>query len=134
LESELIEFLKIVRSIEEAVLPIEAQPVDIVDNGLHIFDGFTGRVCVVHSQVTGAVILRSDTKIETDRFRVADMEVTVRLRWKAGSNTASMFVCLVVIIDDFTNKIGWRRSIWWGHILDSLNLFPSLTVVAGNGY
>ena len=86
-------------------MPFKAQPVHVPFNGFDILLAFFFRVGVVKTQIAAAVIKGGDAKIQTDRFGVADMQITVRFRRKSGNNLAVVFVLFEVIINDMTNKI-----------------------------
>ena len=57
LDSALIHLLEIIGSIEETVVPAEAQPLDVFLDGFHIFHIFLGGVRVVHTQIADAAKL-----------------------------------------------------------------------------
>ena len=64
--------------------PIEAEPAHVALDGVDIFLLFLGRVGVVEAQVAAAAEFLGDAEIEADRLGVADMQIAVRLRRKAG--------------------------------------------------
>ena len=66
--------------------PIEAEPAHVALDGVDIFLLLLGRVGVVEAQVAVAAELLGDAEIEADRLGVADMEIAVRLRRKAGDD------------------------------------------------
>ncbi len=68
---------------ELVVGPAADEPVHVLDDGIHVFDVFLGRVGVVHAQIANAAELARDAEIQADAFGVADVEVAVRLRRKA---------------------------------------------------
>ncbi len=107
LDGKLIELLEIVGGIEEAIFPVEAQPVDIVDDRFNIFEGFAARVRIIHPQIAGALILCGDAEIEADGFGMPDMEISVRLGREAGGHTALEPVRSRVFFDDLPYKIRW---------------------------
>jgi len=92
LYGKLVESFEVIRGKEHLLVPVEPQPSDVVLNGLYIFRIFGGRIGIVKSQVADAawgVVCQAE--VQADRFRVADMEIAVRLRWKARHDSAAMF-------------------------------------------
>jgi hypothetical protein len=83
-------------------------------NRLDVLDLFFGGIGIIEPQVTPPVVLKRDTEIEADRLGVTNVEMAVRLRWKAGDNSAVMFIGLQVRRNKVTNKVGrgrvFRRS------------------------
>src|SRR5437667_1495312 len=89
IDSELVELVEIIRSVERRtadifVRPTVDQPAHVRHDGIDILGFFFCGISVVHSYVANAAELARNPEIETDRFRVADMEITVRLRRKTG--------------------------------------------------
>ena len=60
---------------------------------LDIFRFFLGRIGVVHADVANPAKLVRDPELQTDRFRVTDMEITVRLRRNARDDFERIFPC-----------------------------------------
>ena len=67
-------------------IPIEAQPLDRIQNGVDVFSVFFFGVGVVKAHVAHAAVVASQTEIQTDAFGVAHMQVAVGLRRKACAN------------------------------------------------
>src|SRR5690606_28188112 len=65
------------------VLPIEAQPLHHVDDGVYVFGFFLLRVGVVEAQVAGAVVIARQPEIQADALGVADAQVAAGFRRKA---------------------------------------------------
>ena len=82
----LVELLEIVGGVAEMVAPIEAQPAHVALDGVDVLLLLLRRVGVVEAQVAAAAELLGDAEIEADRLGVADVEVAVRLRRKAGDD------------------------------------------------
>ena len=66
--------------------PIEAKPAHVALDGVDIFLFFLGRVGVVETQIAVAAEFLGDAEIQADRFGMADMQIAVRLRRKAGDD------------------------------------------------
>src|SRR5206468_2017469 len=80
------------------------------ENGINIFNLLLGRIGVVVTEIADAPEFARDAEIETDGFRVSDVQVTVRLRRKAG---VSLFVLPFrdVLLNDVADEIGWRGRV-----------------------
>ena len=52
-------------------------------------------------------MLLGNAKIQTNRFRVANMQEAVGLRGKPGYDAAIVFAGGYVVADDLPDKIGW---------------------------
>lgn len=73
---------------------------------MDIFRVFGGRIGIVKSQVAKAAwsVIRY-AEIQADRFRVPDMEIAVRLRWKTRDYSAAMFAGGVICGHDVADKV-----------------------------
>jgi hypothetical protein len=67
-------------------MPVEAEPVDGVDDRVDVLLLFLLRVGVVEAQVADAAVLLGEAEVEADALRVADVQVAVRLGRKAGAD------------------------------------------------
>ena len=76
--------LKVVRAVEEAVAPVEAQPVDVPLDGVHELHILLGGVGVVHPEVAEAAELLRRAEVDGQGLAVADVQVAVGLRREAG--------------------------------------------------
>ncbi len=63
--------------------PIEAEPAHVGLDGVDIFLLLLGRIGVVKTQIAVPAEFLGDAEIQTDRLGVADMQIAVRLGWKA---------------------------------------------------
>ena len=79
LNGKLVELFEVIRCVVLAVVPGEAEPLDIFLYRIDVLDILPARVCVVEPEVAEAAVLSGDAEVEADRFRVAYMEVAVRL-------------------------------------------------------
>ena len=83
----LIEPLVVVRGVVLAVVPVEAEPADVVLDGVDVLDVFLDRVGVVEAQVAVAAVLGRDAEVEADGLGVADVQVAVGLGREARDDT-----------------------------------------------
>ena len=107
-----IELPEIIGRIEQAVVPIAAQPADVFDDGIDVLGLFFGGVGIVEPKIAFAAELAREAEVEMDGFRVPDMQVAVRLRWKAGVHAAAVFIGLQVVQDDLPDEIR-RACLGW---------------------
>ena len=80
----LIVLFKVIGAVVEAVAPVEAQPVDVLLDGLNELHVLFGGVGVVHAEVAQAVILLRGAEVDDQCLAVADMQIAVGLRRKPG--------------------------------------------------
>src|SRR5436190_21938158 len=95
--------LEIIRRVEEIFAPVESEPAHIVFDGVDIFLLFLGRIGVVETQIALTAEFLRHPEIEADRFRVPDMQISVRLRWKPGHDLA-VLLAVEVGLDDVANE------------------------------
>src|ERR1700735_3743399 len=65
-------------------MPLEAEPAHVVLDARDKFRVFLAWIGIVQPQVAPAAELGGDAEAQADRLRVANMQVAVRLRRKAG--------------------------------------------------
>ena len=103
-DSEVIELLEVIGSVID-LSPFEAEPRDVAFDGLYVLGVLFGRVGVVKTEVTNAVVFLGDTEVHTDGFDMPDMQVTVRLRRETGLNTSAVHSLREVFFYDLLNEI-----------------------------
>ena len=85
-------------------VPLEAEPLDIGFDALHIFHVFFCGIGVVKAQVASAVIFFFHTEIDAKSLCVSDMQIAVRF----GRKTSDDFVHFAfreVFVYDFFDKV-----------------------------
>ncbi len=82
----IVKLLEIVGGVIEVLAPVEAEPAHVALDGVDIFLLFLHRVGIVEAQVAAAAEFLGDAEIQADRLGMADMEIAVRLRGKAGDH------------------------------------------------
>ena len=108
----LIEPLVVVRRVVLAVVPVEAEPADVLLDGVHVLDVLLDRVGVVEAQVAMAAVLVRHAEIEADGLGVADVQVAVGLGRKAGDDLAAVDAGRHVGGDDLADEVdGGRRRL-----------------------
>ena len=89
-DGKLVVLFKVIRAVEEAVAPVEAQPVNVLLDRVDVLGVLLRRVGVVHAQVAQAAELFRRAEIDRQRLAVADVQVPVRLRREAGVHALSL--------------------------------------------
>ena len=99
--------LKVVAAVEEPVAPVEAQPVDVLLDGLHEFLVLLGGVRVVHTQVAQAVIPLGGAEVDGQRLAVSNMQIAVGLRRETGVDGHSLELTTLcdVLVDEIDNEV-----------------------------
>src|SRR5215471_18207588 len=87
----LIELLEIVGGVIEVPAPVETEPTHVALDGIDIFLLLLHWIGVVEAQMTTAAELLGHAEVENDRLGVADVQIAVRLRRKAGHHRALAF-------------------------------------------
>ena len=100
------------------LVPVKAQPLHAVENSVDVFLLFFGRIGVIEAHITTSVVVTRQPEVEADRFRMADMQVTVWLWWKARNDrrqrsalavsAAGISAILQIGVDNAAQEIGWR--------------------------
>ena len=85
---------------------IEAEPVDIVLDGLDKFFFFLGRVGIVKAQVAHAAEALRRQKIDGKRLDMADVQIAVRFGREARLNAAAVLALGDIGLDGLPNKVG----------------------------
>ena len=107
LNSILVVLLEVVGAVEEAVAPVEAQPVDIFLDGFDKLHVFLGGVGVVHTQIAQTVILLGSAKVDGQRLAVTNVQIAVGLGRKAGMHSLTCILTALsdVLIDEGVDEI-----------------------------
>ena len=135
LEGVLQGLFKIIGAIVETVAPVEAQPVDILLNGIHVLGVLLGGVGIVHTQVAQSAVLLGSAEVDAQSLAVADMEIAVRLGRETGvnSHTLELTTLCDVLVDKIMNEVfalGNLHGLGGLHFLGhSLTLLVSMIVL-----
>ena len=108
LERPFVELAEVVGRVQD-VWRLVAQPADVgqlgVDKLLLLFE----RVGVIEAQIAVAFVLRRHFKVQANRLRMSDMQITVRLRWEARLQPSVKAPVANVFRYRFTNEVARRR-------------------------
>jgi hypothetical protein len=105
MQGVLVHLFEIIGRIEEPVIPVEAQPADVFLDGLFEFDGFLAGIRVVKPQIAETVVFRGNTKIQTNRLRMADVQIAVGLGRKTRVDAAAILVGFIVFGDTRADEV-----------------------------
>lgn len=100
---------EIVGGVIFAVAPVEAEPVDVLADGIHIFGIFLNGVGIVETEIAGAAEFFSNTEIHADGLGVADMEVAVGLGRETRVEASAVFAGVKVVGHNLLYKIQTAR-------------------------
>ena len=96
---------KVVRAVvHPAARLLAGQPLDVLPDGVYILGILLDRVGVVIAQIEQAVVFFRDRPVDEDRLCRADMQITVRLRRKAGVDALGKTV-RNILINNFGQKV-----------------------------
>jgi len=102
----LVEPLEVVAGVVEVRAPVEAEPADVVHDGVHVLLALLGRVGVVEAQMAAAAVVLGQPEVEADGLGVADVQVAVRLGREARDHRAAEAAFAVVRLDDLADEVG----------------------------
>ena len=108
-----VERLEIVGGVARLTAPVEAQPADVLLDGVHVLDVFLRGIGVVEAEVARAAEFGGDAEVQADRLGMADVQVAVRLGREAGGHTAMMLPVLDIRRDDRADEV--ERRIGFTH-------------------
>ena len=98
-----VQLIKVVAGIQ-FLIPLEAQPLDVLLDGVHVLGVFLGGVGVVVPEVGFTAVLLRQAKIEADTLGMSQVQVTVGFRRETGHD-AVHFAFGKVFLYDFFQKI-----------------------------
>jgi hypothetical protein len=104
----LIELLEVIGRVIEMLAPIEADPLHVAHDRLGVFDFLFGRIRIVEPEIAVPAVFVGDSEIEADRFRVADVQIAVRLR-REPRYDGRMPAAPEVLLDNFPNKVRHKK-------------------------
>ncbi len=107
--AELVEPLEVVACVK-LLVPLEAEPADVVLERLDVLHVFAGRIRVVEAKIAAPAELVADAEVHADRFDVTDVRKPVRLGRKPCRDLASEAVGRDVFGDHVANEVATRRG------------------------
>ena len=99
----LVKLVEIVGCIK-LLLPLEAEPLDVFFDGIHVFGIFFGGVGIIVAEIGLAAIFLCEAEVDAKALGVPQVQVAVRLRREAGEDGFD-FAGLQVVLDDFFKEI-----------------------------
>ncbi len=79
-------------------LPAEAQPMDGIDDAVHVLLVFLLGIGVVEAQVAGALVVARQAEVQADGLGVAHVQVAVGLGREACADLRHVHLALVVVV------------------------------------
>ena len=121
LHSVVVHLFEVVRRIVEPILPVIAQPLDVLLDGVHVLHIFLGGVGVIHAQVAQAVILLGGAEVYKDGLGVTDVEIAVGFRRESSMHlqTGVGAVFRDVLVDEVMNKVLCHDDVVISHKIHS---------------
>src|SRR5207302_9128572 len=110
LDGPFIEWFEIIGGVVQALAPVEAEPADIVHNGIDVLAFLLGGVGVIEAEIAQAAVLLREAEVEANRLGMPDVKIAVRLRRKARVNAAAEAPRLVVLLDALFDEVEGRSS------------------------
>ena len=90
-----IKLVKVIRRIEFLV-PVEAQPLNILLDGIHVLSVFLCGVGVIIAEVGFATVLLGQAEVEADALGMAEVKISVGLRRKTGDDGIYFSLCEIL--------------------------------------
>ena len=112
---------------EQAALPVEAQPVDVGHDAVHILGLFLGGVGIVKAQIGHAAEFFGGLEIREHGLAMADVQVAVGFGRETGVHVL-VTATLQILLYGFPDKIGFVRR---GRFHSDRSSFPVLTADSG---
>ena len=107
LDGPLVELVEVVGGVEEAVVPVEAQPAHVLHDRIDVLLSLPSSGLVSSKRrldlPPNSV---GQAEVQADRLGVADVQVAVGLRRKARVHAALVLVRLQVVENDVADEIG----------------------------
>ncbi|MCY1441635.1 hypothetical protein D9M71_579560 [compost metagenome] len=100
-----MQLIEVVGGIAHFAGPLEAQPAHIAFDGVDVLLVFLGRIGVVEPQMAVATELPGQAEVQADRLGMADMQVAIGLRRKAG-NDLLVLAAVQVGLEDGAQEVG----------------------------
>ena len=97
LDRPLVHLPEVVGAVKEPVIPLAAEPANVLDDGIDVFLLLLLRVGVVEAQVELAAELRGDAVVQADALGVADVQVAVRLRREPRRHASAPLAGLKIV-------------------------------------
>ena len=101
----MVELLGIIGSVVHPIVPVEAEPTHVPLDRFFKLDCFFTGIRVVETQVAKTVIFSRHAKVQTYRFRMADMQIAVRFGRKSRVYTAAILICFDIFGHALPNKV-----------------------------
>jgi hypothetical protein len=85
--------------------PLEAQPADVLLDGVDVLLVLGLGVGVVETEVASPAVLLRDAEVEADRLGVADVEIAVRFRGETGDHPSAVLASGAVLGNPLADEV-----------------------------
>ena len=92
-----IHSLEIIRSKEQPILKVSAEPFHILNDGLYKLCLLFCRICIVKTQVEFTIILFCQSGIQNNGLGMSNMKISVGFRWESGLDMTINALCQIFI-------------------------------------
>ena len=110
LDGAVVDVLEVVRRVAQPIAPVEPEPAHVALDALDELFGLALGVRVVEPQIARAAELLRDAEIDADGFRVADVQVAVRLGREARLHAPAVLAGRNLVRDDLTDEVAAARG------------------------
>ena len=120
---------EVVRGVE-LTLPVEAQPLHVLADGVHVLHVLLHRVGVVEAQVGGAPPGLRQAEVQADALGVADVQVAVGLRREPREHPPPMLAGEAIRLHDLLDEVeaaGFSGFMRHDQIRSTIAILPSLS-------
>jgi hypothetical protein len=100
-----VHLFEVIGGVEHPIAPLEAEPANILLDGVDVLHVFLRWVGVVEAKVTDAAELLGNTEVEADRLSVADVQIPVGFWWKPRADAPPVAAFLQIARDNFAYEV-----------------------------
>jgi hypothetical protein len=105
LDRPFIHLPEVIGAVKEPVVPVAADPPDVLDDGIDVLLLFLLRVGVVEAQVELAAELLGDAVVQADALGVANVQIAVRLRREPRRHPSAPFARPDIVRHDLPDEV-----------------------------
>lgn len=108
-DSEIVQLIEIIGGIKFTIFPVEAEPAHVFLDRVDVLYVLFLRIRVIKPQIAlPAGIFIGDPEVEANRLGMTDVQIPVGLGRESRMDATIVLACLIIFLNDRTNKIRWR--------------------------
>ena len=111
LDGAVVDVPEVVRRVAQTIAPVEAEPVHVALDAFDELLGLALGIRVVEPQEARAAEFLGNAEIDADGFRVADVQVAVRLRREPRLHAPAVLTGRNLVRDDLTDEVAAARGL-----------------------